>query len=176
MKGRGCRTGQRSAPDSRSSSLPLRCALRRAPASSPNAAAAGAPGSGGGGGDGLHLLSSIMAVGEGASGNFPPSPFPLPPAYAAAWQHKMQGAAAVQGAVKAVSSELECSFFYNRVSGCGCRYACRCVGWWWWWCVCVGGGTEHMLGLCPALHCLPLTRLPAARPGPSPPRFPCWAG
>lgn len=45
-----------------------------------------------------------MAVGEGASGNFPASPFTLPPAYAAAWQQKMQGAAQVRAAVKAVSA------------------------------------------------------------------------
>ncbi|KAI3435495.1 hypothetical protein D9Q98_001561 [Chlorella vulgaris] len=50
-------------------------------------------------------LSNFMAVGEGASGNFPISPFALPPAYAAAWQHKMQGAADVRAAVKA--AELE---------------------------------------------------------------------
>jgi len=49
-------------------------------------------------------LSNFMAVGEGASGNFPASPFTLPPAYAAAWQQKMQGAAQVRAAVKAVSA------------------------------------------------------------------------
>ncbi|PRW18405.1 TBCC domain-containing 1 isoform A [Chlorella sorokiniana] len=50
-------------------------------------------------------LSNFMAVGEGASGNFPTSPFSLPPAYVAAWQQKMQGAAQVRAAVKA--AELE---------------------------------------------------------------------
>jgi hypothetical protein len=49
-------------------------------------------------------LSNFMAVGEGAAGNFPPSPFPLPAAYAGAWQQKMQDASNVRAAVKAVST------------------------------------------------------------------------
>jgi hypothetical protein len=51
-------------------------------------------------------LSNFMSVGEGAAGNFPASPFALPPAYAEAWQQKMRGAAEVRAAVKAVSKGL----------------------------------------------------------------------
>lgn len=64
-----------------------------------------------------------MAVGEGASGNFPASPFTLPPAYAAAWQQKMQGAAQVRTAVKAVSA------VEARAGRCCWGLECQKTGW-----------------------------------------------
>lgn len=56
----------------------------------------------------VDTLSSLVDLGAGEgthAGQFPPSPFPLPPAYAAAWDAKIRGVASVRAAVKSAGLE-----------------------------------------------------------------------